>query len=268
MKCKISIWCSCSHVTWLSCLHMTSQGDVALLTKTLHSAPHLHPWILFYYYCICYRVGSFLQNKATIIKIESLLQKLQEVQGFCGRSLSHVAYNGVIFSNITKIHITLAKAIQFLWFLLPYEGDCLLYNLYNNHKIICVSARVVQSASFRTVLKFFLSYPVRTRVGLRIGGRLSEVLPLRATHQQTTPWHHDLEANHSRILGSSCSWWMGHLSKSFSKKDVPQWGFYKANLRVNWCAWKDSISNHETIHSEARQASFRVKIKDWSWYDK
>ena len=53
------------------------------------------------------------------------------------------------------LHVTLAKAIQFLWFLLSCEDDCLLYNIYNNHKLICVSA------SFRPVLKFFLSYSVR-----------------------------------------------------------------------------------------------------------
>ena len=60
------------------------------------------------------------------------------------------------------LHVTLAKATQFLWFLLLYKDDCLFYNIYNNYKLICVSASMAQSASFRPVLKFFLSYLIRT----------------------------------------------------------------------------------------------------------
>ena len=73
-------------------------------------------------------------------------------------TLSHVR----LCLQSLALHVTLAKVIQFLWFLLSCEGDCLLYSIYNNHKLICVSASMVQSASFRPVLKFFLSYPVRT----------------------------------------------------------------------------------------------------------
>ena len=46
------------------------------------------------------------------------------------------------------LHVTLAKAIQFLQFLLYYKDSFLIYNMYNDNKIICVSASVVQSARF------------------------------------------------------------------------------------------------------------------------
>ena len=63
--------------------------------------------------------------------------------------LIYVAQSHVMsMSQRLALHVAFAKVIQFLWFLLYYKDNYLLYNTYNKNKIISVGASAVQSARF------------------------------------------------------------------------------------------------------------------------